>query len=103
MDAYYKFCPLIKGDSNIDRSGTNGIVNGQGSLDNTNMKASISWTRPLDVSGDKTLTLIGNTTNKIWLTWGNYLADIDINALTLNAKKVETDGKDFFIPAPLPI
>ena len=67
------------------------------------MKASISWIRPLDVSGDKTLTLAGNSTNKIWLTWGNFLADIDINALTLNAKKGENDGVNFFIPAPPPI
>ena len=103
MDAYYKFCPLMKGSSNIDRSGNTGISIVEGSLDNKNMKASVSWKRPLDVTGDRTLTLIGNTTNKIWLTWGNFLADVDINALTLNAKKGEADSKDFFIPAPPPI
>ena len=93
----------MKGSSNIDRTGINGIINNQGSLDNANMKASISWIRPLDVSGDKTLTLIGNATNKIWMTWGNFLADVDINALTLSSKKDEAGGVAFLIPAPLPI
>ena len=49
------------------------------------------------------MTLTSNATNKIWLTWGNFLADIDINALTLSKKNTESDAKDWFIPAPPPI
>ena len=59
-DTYYKFCPLMKGSSNIDRSGQTGIVNGAGTLDLANKLASIEWTRPFDVSSDRTLTLTAN-------------------------------------------
>ena len=90
----------MKGNSNIDRSGQTGIVNGAGTLDLANKQASIEWTRPFDVSSDKTLTLEANKTTRIWLTWGNFLADIDNNALTLSKKNQQNEFLNLTIQKP---
>ena len=81
---YYALCRILAGSPAIDTSGSNQIVNGNGTLDMANMRASVSWTRPLDPSYDGTMTLTPSNTLNIWLTWGNFLADIDENSLSLS-------------------
>ena len=97
---FYRLCPRRKEDPMLDKSGKNGIVTESGSLDLANKTASVSWSRPFDVSSDKTLTLVADQTYKVWLTWGNFRADYDIDASYVSAKRMEKDGIDLVVPAP---
>ena len=73
---FYRFCMVRKDDPIIDNLDT-GTVNLDGTLDLQKKIASVSFTRPFEVSSDDAMTLVGGQTYKIWLTWGIFRADDD--------------------------
>ena len=95
---FYKHCTEDgSGQSSaIDRIDSGVIIQG-GEFNLDARTASVNFIRPFDISSDHTLTLVGGTTYKAWLTWGIFGSDDDRRASLVRGQRNEGDGVSWAI------
>lgn len=77
---YYKFLTLPEGDpKRVDLSNKIGFTVLGGTLDQKSKTASIEFIRPFDVSRDGALTLEGGQKYQLWIQWGIFTGEQDVN------------------------
>ena len=74
---YGSFCKKSIYDVSFENDGFSGVETAEGTYDRDAKKTSITWTRPLDVSADESLTLQADTSYNVFLTWVTANKDED--------------------------
>ena len=88
------WCRTPMEDPNIDNSGSHGALNlGPGTLNLSEKEATVDWIRPMDVSSDRTMTLVPERGYKalITFTYADSPSDTEsrIRGTTSTAKSLD--------------